>query len=85
MICNFYPALGPALAARSLMAKLLRSKRMDEQDRRRQQRMNEELAEAKRDRAQRALDRAWQRMRDFDEEERRLHRELDPFNWGHWN
>ena len=58
---------------------------MDEQDRRRQQRMNEELAEAKRDRAQRALDRAWQRMRDFDEEERRLHRELDPFNWGHWN
>ena len=55
---------------------------MTEADRPRQE---EELAEAQRDRAQRALDRAWQRMRDFDEEERRLHRELDPFNWGHWN
>jgi hypothetical protein len=31
------------------------------------------------------LDRAWQRMRDLDEEDRRIHRELDPFNWGHWN
>jgi hypothetical protein len=24
-------------------------------------------------------------MRDLDEEDRRIHRELDPFNWGHWN
>jgi hypothetical protein len=58
---------------------------MDEQDRRRRQREQEELAEAQRNRAQAALDRAWQRMRDLDEEERRLHRQLDPFNWGHWN
>jgi hypothetical protein len=58
---------------------------MNEQERRRQQRENEEFAEAERNRAQAALDRAWQRMRDLDEEERRLHRELDPFNWGHWN
>ena len=54
-------------------------------DRRRREREEEELAEAERDRAQRALDRAWQRMRDLEEEERRLHRQLDPFNWGHWN
>jgi hypothetical protein len=58
---------------------------MTEADRRRRERENEELAEARRDRAQRALDRAWQRMLDSDEEERRLHREIDPFNWGHWN
>jgi hypothetical protein len=58
---------------------------MNEQDRRRRERENEELAEAQRKRAQRALDRAWQRMRDLDEEERRLHWQLDPFNWGHWN
>jgi len=51
----------------------------------RQQRMNEEVAEAERNRAQRALDRAWQRMRDLEEEALRIHRELDPFNWGHWN
>jgi hypothetical protein len=57
---------------------------MNEQDRRRQQ-IEKEAAEAQRDRAQRALDRAWQRMRDHDEEDRRLHREIDPFNWGHWN
>jgi hypothetical protein len=50
-------------------------------------RRNQEPAECEteRDRAQRALDRAWQRMRDLEEEERRLHRQLDPFNWGHWN
>jgi hypothetical protein len=42
-------------------------------------------AEAERNRAQLALDRAWQRMRDLDEEERRVRRELDPFGWGHWN
>jgi hypothetical protein len=24
-------------------------------------------------------------MRDLDEEDGRRHRELDPFNWGHWN
>ena len=58
---------------------------MNEQDRRRQQRMNDEVAEAERDRAQRALDRAWQAMRKLDAEDRRRHRELDPFNWGHWN
>ena len=58
---------------------------MSEQDRRRQQKINDELVEADRDRAQRALDRAWQRMLDDEEEDRRLHRELDPFNWGHWN
>jgi len=57
----------------------------EEQDHRRRQQRDEELAEAKRNRAQRALDRAWQRMRDLDEEERRIHRQLDPFNWGHWN
>ena len=55
---------------------------MNEADRRRRE---EQLAEAERNRAQRALDRAWQRMRDLDEEDRRLHREIDPFNWGHWN
>ena len=55
---------------------------MTEHERRRQQ---EKLAEAQRDRAQFALDRAWQRMRDLDEEERRIHRQLDPFNWEHWN
>jgi hypothetical protein len=58
---------------------------MSEQDRRRQQKIKDELADAERDRAQRALDRAWQRMRDLDEEKRRLHQQLDPFNWGHWN
>ena len=58
---------------------------MNEQERRRQQRENEEFAEAERNRAQAALDRAWQRMRDLEEEDRRIHRELDPFNWGHWN
>jgi len=58
---------------------------MNEQDRRRREREKEELAEAQRNRAQRALDRAWQRMRDDDEEDRRLHREIDPYNWGHWN
>ena len=60
---------------------------MTKADRRRQQRMNEEFAEAEaqRNRAQAALDRAWQRMRDDEEEDRRLHREIDPFNWGHWN
>jgi hypothetical protein len=57
---------------------------MSEQDRRRQERMKEELAEAERNRAQAALDRAWQRMRDEEAEERRLHRQIDPFNWGHW-
>ena len=41
--------------------------------------------EEERNRAQRALDRAWQRMRDDEEEDRRLRREIDPFNWGHWN
>jgi len=56
---------------------------MNEQERRRQQ--NEEFTEAERNRAQAALDRAWQRMRDLEEEDRRVHRELDPFNWGHWN
>jgi hypothetical protein len=55
------------------------------EDRRRRERENDELAEAQRNRAQRALDRAWQRMLDDEEEDRRLHRELDPFNWGHWN
>ena len=55
---------------------------MNEADRRRQK---DELVETERDRAPRALDRAWQRMRDLEEEERRLHRQLDPFNWGHWN
>jgi len=44
-----------------------------------------EEAEAQRRIRQAALDRAWQRMRDLDEEDRRLHREIDPFNWGHWN
>jgi len=58
---------------------------MNEQDRRRREREKEELAEAQRNRAQRALDRAWQRMRDDEAEERRIHRQLDPFNWGHWN
>ena len=58
---------------------------MNDHERRRQQRVNEEFAEAERNRAQRALDRAWQQMRDLDEEDRRLHREIDPFNWGHWN
>jgi len=58
---------------------------MNEQDRRRREREKEELAEAQHNRAQRALDRAWQRMRDDDEEDRRLHREIDPYNWGHWN
>jgi hypothetical protein len=58
---------------------------MNEQDRRRQQKIKEELAEAEGNRAQAALDRAWQRMRDLDEEDRRLHRQLDPFGWGHWN
>jgi hypothetical protein len=58
---------------------------MSEQDRRRQQKINDELVEADRDRAQRALDRAWQRMLDEEAEDRRLHRQLDPFNWGHWN
>jgi hypothetical protein len=55
---------------------------MNEQDRRRQQREKEELAEAQRNRQ---LDRAWQQMRDLEEEDRRLHRQIDPFNWGHWN
>jgi hypothetical protein len=55
---------------------------MNEADRRRQQ-IEKELAE--RDRAQRALDRAWQRMLDEEAEDRRIHREIDPFNWGHWN
>ena len=55
------------------------------EDRRRRERENDELAEAQRNRAQRALDRAWQRMLDDEEEDRRLHRELDAFNWGHWN
>ena len=58
---------------------------MNEADRRRQQRMNEEVAEAERNRAQRALDRAWQAMRDEEAEAHRLHRQIDPFNWGHWN
>jgi hypothetical protein len=58
---------------------------MNEQDRRRREREKEELAEAERNPAQHALDRAWQRMRDLDEEDRRIHRQLDPFNWGHWN
>jgi hypothetical protein len=58
---------------------------MNEQDRRRQQKIKDELAEAVRDRAQRALDRAWQRMRDEAAEDHRIHREIDPFNWGHWN
>jgi hypothetical protein len=58
---------------------------MNEQDRRRQQRMNEELAEAERNHARLALDRAWQRMRDEEAYWRRVHRQLDPFNWGHWN
>jgi hypothetical protein len=49
---------------------------MNDQERRR---MKEELAEA-----QRTLDRAWQRKRDLDEEERRIERQLDPYNWGHW-
>jgi len=57
---------------------------MTEADRRRQDRENAEVAEAERNRAQRALDRAWQRMRDDEEEDRRMHREIDPFNWGHW-
>ena len=57
-------------------------KQMTDENRRNQEPAE---AEAQRDRAQRALDRAWQRMRDLEEEERRLHRQLDPFNWGHWN
>ena len=57
-------------------------KQMTDENRRNQEPAE---AEAQRDRAQRALDRAWQRMRDLEEEERRIHRELDPFNWGHWN
>ena len=46
--------------------------------------MNEEIAEAQRTRAQRELDRAWQRKLDDAAEERRIERELDPFNLGHW-
>jgi hypothetical protein len=57
---------------------------MNEADRGRQ-REEEELAEAKRNRAQAELDRWWQGQRDLEAEERRRHRELDPFNWGHWN
>ena len=57
-------------------------KQMTDENRRNQEPAE---AEAQRDRAQRALDRAWQRMRDLEEEERRIHRELDSFNWGHWN
>jgi hypothetical protein len=56
---------------------------MSEQDRRRQQKIKDE--ETGCDRAQRALDRAWQRMLDEEAEDRRLHREIDPFDWGHWN
>jgi hypothetical protein len=48
----------------------------------RQQKIKDEL---ERDRAQRQLDRAWQQMLDLEEEDRRLHRQIDPFNWGHWN
>jgi hypothetical protein len=57
-------------------------KQMTDENRRNQEPVE---AEAQRNRAQRALDRAWQRMRDEEAEDRRLHRELDPFNWGHWN
>jgi hypothetical protein len=57
---------------------------LGQQERRRQQKINEEIAEAERNKAQLALDRAWQRMRDLDEEERRIHRQLDSFDWGHW-
>jgi hypothetical protein len=47
--------------------------------------MNKIAVTGRKNRAQRALDRAWQRMRDLDEEDRRIARQLDPFNWGHWN
>jgi hypothetical protein len=57
-------------------------KQMTDENRRNQEPVE---AEAERNRAQRALDRAWQRMRDLEEEDRRIHRQLDPFNWGHWN
>jgi hypothetical protein len=52
---------------------------------RRNQQIQKEIAEAQRNRAQAELDRWWQSLRDLDAEERRRHRELDPFNWGHWN
>jgi hypothetical protein len=52
---------------------------------RRNQQYQKEVEEAKRNRVQFALDRAWQSERDLEAEERRIHRELDPFNWGHWN
>jgi hypothetical protein len=60
---------------------------MSEQEDRRQQKIKDELAEveAKRNRAQVEIDRWWQGLRDEEEYQRRLRRELDPFNWGHWN
>ena len=56
---------------------------MNEPDRR-HQRMKEEPTEAERNRAQRELDRAWQRKLDDAAEECRIERALDPFHWGHW-
>jgi hypothetical protein len=75
---DFVPS--PPKRSRQFESEISEVPPMNEQDRRRR-----EDAETDRDRAQRALDRAWQRMRDEEEEDRRLHRQIDPFNWGHWN
>jgi hypothetical protein len=58
---------------------------MNEQEQRRIQRQKEEMAQQDaRARYQRVLDAWWEAQHEQEEWERRLHRELDPFNWGHW-
>ena len=58
---------------------------MLEQEQRRIQREKEEMAQQNaRVRYQRVLDQWWEAQREQEEWERRIRREIDPFNWGHW-
>jgi len=58
---------------------------MNEQEQRRIQREKEEMAQQNaRVRYQRVLDQWWEAQREQEEWERRIRREIDPFNWGHW-
>ena len=58
---------------------------MNEQDQRRREREKEEMAQqSTRLRYQRVLDQWWEAQREQEEWERRIRREIDPFNWGHW-
>ena len=50
-----------------------------------QEQRGEKEREDARAKYQRVLDQWWEAQREQEEWERRLRREIDPSNWGHWN